>query len=252
MSDTRLLIIFEPILTVYLLIFLFVLIGPYFFPLDLSDQDSTLINLPPGYNMMKVPEEMKGKIADIAAGNTYGIGLDTDGKLHTWGVTRITDKIDIADIPEEVRNAEIKMLAAGSDHAVALDVNGQLYVWGNTRLQQDKYGSDMTKAMKNAAKGKFDEEWDIIQLEASNQFSAAVSSDGTLYLWGNGNTADVKVKKEYGLRYARHQWSADHGAGTSHVSRYEDHIAHDVCRQCLLLADGGLGSKGFSAQGLGV
>ena len=54
----------------------------------------------------------------------------------------------------------------------------------------------MTKAMKNAANGKADKEWDIIQLEASNQFSAAVSSDGTLYLWGNGNTADVKVKKE--------------------------------------------------------
>ncbi len=184
-------------LSIYILIFLFVTIGPQFFPLDLSDQDSTLINLPPGYSMMKLPEEMQGKIADIAPGKTYGIGLDTDGHLHTWGVTRITEKIDIADIPEEVRNAEIKMMAAGADHAVALDANGQIHVWGNTRLQQDKFSSDMTKAMKNAEKGKADEEWDIIQLEASNQFSAAVSSDGTLYLWGNANTADVKVKSKY-------------------------------------------------------
>lgn len=184
-------------LSVYILIFLFVTVGPRFFPLDLSDQDSTLTNLPPGYNMMKLPEAMHGKIADIAAGGTYGIGLDTDGNLHTWGTTRITDKIDIAEIPEEVHNADIKLLAAGSDHAVALDTNGQLYVWGNTRLQQDKYSSDMNKLMKNAANGKADEEWDIIQLEASNQFSAALSSDGTLYLWGNSNTADVKVKKQY-------------------------------------------------------
>ncbi len=190
-------------LTVFILIFLFVSVGPYFFPLDLSDQDSTLINLPPGYNMMKVPDALKNGVADIAPGNTYGIGLDQDGHIHTWGVTRITDKIDIADIPEEVRNAELTMIAAGSDHAVALDVNGQLHVWGNTRLQQDKFTSDMNKAMKNAAKGKADKEWDIIQLEASNQFSAAVSSDGTLHIWGNGNMADVKIRKQYQGKVAK-------------------------------------------------
>ena len=190
-------------LTVFILIFLFVTVGPYFFPLDLSDQDSTLINLPPGYSMMKLPKEMDGKVADIAPGNTYGIGLDTDGKIHTWGVTRITDKIDLKDIPEEVQNAEIVRLAAGADHVVAMDVNGQMYVWGNTRLQQDKYSSDMNKYMKDAAKGKANEEWDIIQLEASNQFSAALSSDGTLHLWGNSNMADVKIRKQYQGKVAK-------------------------------------------------
>ena len=190
-------------LSVFILIFLFVTVGPHFFPLDLSDQDSTLINLPPGYSMMKLPEEMKGNVADIAPGNTYGIGLDGNGKIHTWGVTRITDKIDLKDIPEEVQNAEIVRLAAGADHVVAMDVNGQMYVWGNTRLQQDKYSSDMNKYMKNAAKGKTDEEWDIIQLEASNQFSAALSSDGTLHLWGNSNMADVKIRKQYQGKVAK-------------------------------------------------
>ena len=204
-------------LSVYILIFLFVTIGPRFFPLDLSDQDSTLTNLPPGYNMMKLPEEMNGKIADIAAGGTYGIGLDTDGKLYTWGTTRITEKIDIADVPEEVRAADIKMLAAGADHAVALDANGQLYVWGNTRLQQNKFGSDMTKYMKNAASGKTDEEWDIIQLEASNQFSAAVSSDGSVYMWGNGNSADVKVKKQYNGNVAKIALTTD-----AHIALLKD------------------------------
>ena len=46
-------------LSVFILIFAFVLIGPYYWKLDLSEQDSTLINLPPGYNMMTLPEEMK-------------------------------------------------------------------------------------------------------------------------------------------------------------------------------------------------
>lgn len=184
-------------LTGFILIFLFVLIGPRYWVLDLSEQDSTLINLPPSSDFMAVPSEMNGQIVDIAAGRTYGIGVAKDGKIHTWGYTRITDKVNLADVPKEVQEADIIQLAAGEDHAVALSADGQIYVWGNTRLQQGKFSADMTKAMKAAAKGEKAENWDIIQLEASNQFSAALSSDGTLYLWGNSNMADIKIRSQY-------------------------------------------------------
>ena len=181
----------------FILIFLFVLIGPSYWKLDLSEQDSTLINLPPSNNFMAVPSELNGNIRDIAAGRTYGIGVGQDGKIHSWGHTRVTDKVDISKIPQEVLDADIVSLAAGEDHAVALSSDGQIYVWGNTRLQQGKFSTEMTKAMKAAAKGEKNPDWDIIQLEASNQFSAALSSDGTLYLWGNTNMADIKLRKEY-------------------------------------------------------
>ena len=181
----------------FILIFLFVLIGPSYWKLDLSEQDSTLINLPPSNNFMAVPSELNGNIRDIAAGRTYGIGVGQDGKIHSWGHTRVTDKVDISKIPQEVLDADIIALAAGEDHAVALSSDGQIYVWGNTRLQQGKFSTEMTKAMKAAAKGEKNPDWDIIQLEASNQFSAALSSDGTLYFWGNTNMADIKLRKEY-------------------------------------------------------
>lgn len=179
-------------LTGFILVFLFVLIGPHYWVLDLSEQDSTLINLPPSNNMMKIPSALKGKVRDIASGRTYGVGVDTDGDIYTWGHTRITEKIDIAKIPDEVKKVDLVMFAAGDDHVVAMDENKQLYVWGNTRLQQGNFTSEMKKEMK-----KPDKSWDIIQLEASNQFSAALSSDGTLYLWGNTNLADIKLRKQY-------------------------------------------------------
>ena len=179
-------------LTGFILVFLLVLIGPRFWVLDLSDQDSSLVNLPPGNNMMSIPSALRGKIRDIAAGRTYGVAVDTDGELFTWGHTKITDKIDIANIPDEVRKADLVMFAAGDDHVAAMDENRQLYVWGNTRLQQGNFTNEMKKGMKNP-----DDSWDIIQLEASNQFSAALSSDGTLYLWGNPNLADIKLRKQY-------------------------------------------------------
>ena len=186
-------------LFVFLAIFAFVMIGPKYWVLDLSEQDATLVNLPPSDDMMAVPEAMlKAGVADIAAGNTYGIGTDVNGELYIWGHTRITDKIDVANIPEEVRAADISMIAAGTDHVVALAEDGQVYVWGNTRLKQDKFSNDMEKAMKKGGK-----DWEVIQLEASNQFSAIVTSDGNCYLWGNGNMADVKIRSKYEGKVAK-------------------------------------------------
>ncbi len=180
-------------MVVFLLILVFVLIGPMIWKIDLSAADSTLTNLAPSQSMLKLPKALVNNgIADIGCGKTFGVGIDEQGQLYTWGDTRISDKVNIADVPEEVHNADIELLAVGDDHAVALDVNGEVYVWGNTRLQQDKFSNDMKKAMKAGG-----EDWDIIQLEASNQFSGALSSNGVLYLWGNSNMADIKIKKEY-------------------------------------------------------
>lgn len=186
-------------LIVFLSIFVFVMVGPKFWPLDLSDQDASLVNLPPSNNMMTIPEQLlKTGITDIASGNTYGIGTDVNGEIYMWGHTRITDKIDVSNIPDEVLSADIVSIAAGTDHVVALAEDGQVYVWGNTRLKQDKFSKEMEKAMKKGG-----EDWDVVQLEASNQFSAIVCSDGNLYLWGNGNMADIKLRSKYEGKIAK-------------------------------------------------
>lgn len=56
----------------------------------------------------------------------------------------------------------------------------------------------MKKAMKAGG-----DDWNVIQLEASNQFSAIVCSDGNLYLWGNGNMADIKIRSKYQGKIAK-------------------------------------------------
>jgi len=178
-------------LIIFFCIFLFVMIGKIYFPLDLSYQDNTQMNVPPGNNLMTVPAGLAGKVQDIAPGTTYAVGCDTDGKVYIWGHTRITDAIDLADIPEEVMNAKIVKLAAGYDHVVAMDDKGMLYVWGNTRLNQAKFPDDMNMAFQ------FKKNLGIKQIEAGYQFSAAVAENGTLYLWGNGNMADIKLKTDY-------------------------------------------------------
>ena len=186
-------------LIVFLAIFVFVMVGPHIWVLDLSEQDSTLTNLPPSSNMMQVPKALLDNgVKDISSGNTYGVGIDNKGELYTWGHTRITDKIDVANIPDEIKSADLVQIAAGTDHVVAVDTDGEVYVWGNTRLQQDKFSNDMKKAMKAGGA-----DWDVVQLEAGNQFSAIVCSDGNLYLWGNGNMADIKIRSKYQGKVAK-------------------------------------------------
>ena len=51
-------------LIVFLVIFLIVLIGPIFNPIDLSEKEETQINVAPGLNMMKVPDGLKGNVKE--------------------------------------------------------------------------------------------------------------------------------------------------------------------------------------------
>lgn len=178
-------------LIIFLCIFLFVMIGPKFFVLDLSYQDNTQTNVPPTLSMLSVPDELDGNIKDLTPGTTFGVGVDNDGHLYTWGYTRITEVIDVGVIPQEVKDAKIEHIAAGYDHIAAIDDAGNVYVWGNDRLGQTNLPSEITTAMLMKKNLNFK------QLEAGFQFSAALTEDGNLYVWGNQNMADIKVRSAY-------------------------------------------------------
>ena len=176
---------------IFLFILLFVVIGPLVLPIDLGYQDNTQQNVPPGFNMMSVPKELDGYLRMIAPGPTYGVGVDNNGKVHTWGHLRVTNVITLEDIPEEVKNSNIVDVASGYDHIVAMDDAGAMHIWGNTRLGQAQLPNDMASAIRKG------EPLNIVQIEAGNQFSVALNADGHLYLWGNTNLNDIKIKKAY-------------------------------------------------------
>ena len=149
----------------------------------------------PGYYMMDVPKQLISEgIQDIIAGPTYGFGLSNTGKIYSWGYTRVSDSIDMKDIPAELTDGsvDIAFLAAGSDHAVAIDTENNFYFWGNTRLRQDQYesNSELNMALRRG-------DLEIKQLEAGNQFSIILDTAGNVYLWGNpsGNELDCRDKE---------------------------------------------------------
>ena len=177
-------------LVLLILIMLFVFIAPSFVVLDLGEQDSTLVNVSPGYSMMDYPEELENEgIADISVGSNFSAGVDMNGNVYVWGKTKVSRVIDVADVPKEVQKAKITQIAAGFDHIVAVDDKGTVYCWGNARLGQTKLPQELSE------NNRF-HNFKITKVFASHQFSAALTDDNRLLLWGNANFADIGIDKE--------------------------------------------------------
>lgn len=177
-------------LVLLILIMLFVFIAPSFVVLDLGEQDSTLVNVSPGYSMMDYPKELENEdIADISVGSNFSAGVDMNGNVYVWGKTKVSRVIDVADVPKEVQKAKITQIAAGFDHIVAVDDKGTVYCWGNARLGQTKLPQELSE------NNRF-HNFKITKVFASHQFSAALTDDNRLLLWGNANFADIGMDKE--------------------------------------------------------
>ena len=178
-------------LCLLILIALLVFIAPNFVILDLGEQDSTLMNISPGFSIMNYPRALeKNGIADISVGNNYAVGADKAGHVYAWGKTRVSSVINLSDIPEEVLNAKIVKVSAGSDFILALDERGTVYGWGNNRLRQLVLPDEIDSNNRM-------HEFGIKEIHASDQFSAALTDDGRVFLWGNGNFVDLSFREEF-------------------------------------------------------
>ena len=193
-------------LLIFLAMFLFMLIGPLFFPLDLSYIEESQKNVSPGLNMMSVPRGLASQIKSISTQSKFTVGLSQDGKVYLWGDTKLLS-VDIGEIPEEVKNVKIVHAAAGSDHVIAIAEDGAVYGWG-----QNGNGQYGPVPQENAAlqfmytyapgiilNGKLDVT-QIKQLVCGKQVTAIVMNDGSAYLWGNHsngatNMSQIKTQK---------------------------------------------------------
>lgn len=178
-------------LTVIVSMFLFVFLGPLFDPIDLSYAETLHKNLSPSYDMMSIPSALAEDVRQISSYSSFSLGLDNAGNVYTWGKTYLKDVgIDIADIPEDVRNSRIVHAAAGIDHAVAITEDGRVLCWG--AYDNGQYGRSGT--MIAMAQPQPDEliigtidAANVRQLVCGNQVTAILMNDGSAYLWGNYN-----------------------------------------------------------------
>lgn len=170
-------------LIIFSFIFLAVIIGPLIQPVDLQYAETSQENVSPGLNMMKFPGEIDGNVKSISVGPTYSVAIDGNGKVHTWGKTKISPKIDIEKLPRI--NGKVKKVSAGVDHALALTESGEVIAWGSKRQGQIDVPMEVNK-LRN-----------VKDIEAGYQLSILVTEDGETIHFGNTNNNDYNENHEY-------------------------------------------------------
>ena len=182
------------VFSVFLVLFMFlvVLIGPLFMP-KYSDSytEVTLKNMPPCMSMTAVPAELKNDIKMIDSYGAFSVGLSNQGKVYVWGSTAVgATGINLADIPQEVKDANIVLVAAGLDHIIAFGDDGRYYGWGSNRFAQYERtetvleNPNLEPVPEIIANGEIDVT-QIKKLKCGYQATALLMNDGTLYVWGN-------------------------------------------------------------------
>ncbi|MBQ1820668.1 MAG: ABC transporter permease subunit [Clostridia bacterium] len=186
-------------LIVVFLMFCFVIFAPKFMK-NYSDSytEITMKNVPPTLSMMSVPTQMqKEGIRSIDGYGPFSIGVSNAGNVYIWGATQInTSGIDISEIPQEVKDANILYAACGIDHCIAIDDKGKIYGWGNNRLGQFGYTEEaendpsIVVMPQELHDNGIEDVTQIKKLTCGWQCTAILMNDGTLYIWGNMHTYD--------------------------------------------------------------
>ncbi len=120
----------------------------------------------------------------IAAGGRHSLALCSDGKIYIWG--------DNIPTPKSIRmpsNAAITAIAAGQNHSLALDCEGRVYAWGANTWGQLGLGDNNTSPQATPALVSLPTK--AIAIAAGTAHSLALSSDGTLYAWGENTCGQL-------------------------------------------------------------
>lgn len=174
-------------LIIFVVIFLVVLIGPLFNPIDLSDKEETQTNVAPGMKMLDVPDELQGNVKEISVGSTFSVGVDNDGNVYIWGYTKVSNKNDLAEMmPSKEELGKVVSVSAGYDHVMALNDEGEVFCWGSDRMGQCQIPVEVS-GQKN-----------FKQIAAGYQISYALTESGEIIGWGNENLNDIRLTRRNG------------------------------------------------------
>lgn len=143
------------------------------------------------------PEPIAGlkNIIAIAAGKNFSMALESDGSVWAWGDNQYGQigaghiSITYSLIPNKVVNlSEIVSIQAGEYHSVALDVNGSVWTWG-----QNNYGQLGTGTFSQSVYSprKVEDLSNINTITTSNKHTFALSSDGSLWAWGDNSSGQI-------------------------------------------------------------
>ncbi|MCL2557917.1 MAG: hypothetical protein FWE09_05510, partial [Treponema sp.] len=162
----------------------------------------------------------------ISGGQWHSVAINEEGQLFAWGSnfwgqlgtgadvgsgdlendSTSTSNINSRANPVDVAGIKWATASAGYTHTLAITEDGELYAWGsnvNGKLGVTlESGNRSAVPLKVTVEGEEGLEWEMAS--AGRSHSAAITTDGRLFVWGqnnqgqigNGGGADVTVPTE--------------------------------------------------------
>ena len=133
----------------------------------------------------------------IATGGGYLMAIKTDGTLWTWGNNGYgqlgINNTANRSIPVTTfaGGNDWKIVGGGYNHTTAIKTDGSLWVWG--RNAQGQLGTnDLTQRNTPVTTFVGGNTWKTIgNLNGATEATAAIKTDGTLWVWGQGRRIGV-------------------------------------------------------------
>ncbi len=167
----------------FLFVFLLSFIGSILYPLEETYTELTHANLRPGANYLDFPNDLPlDDIKKISSGISFSAAITNDGKFYLWGTEANKEQQNVSgyifDIPQGVKENKIVDIACGGNHIFAIDENNNFYAWGYN-------GNDQLEVPDNVKRALEDTSLSVVQIEAMSNWTALLSSDGNVHIWGS-------------------------------------------------------------------
>lgn len=179
---------------------------------------------------MVVVTPIATNIVQIAAGKFHSLALTSEGKVLSWGQNTYgqlgRDSYETF-YPHHVQDNtgveldSIVKIAAGTFHSMALDEDGRVITFGyNVQGQlgnKSELESDVN--LNYVIDGNDDELNNIVDIKSGPYHCVALSQDGHVYTWGQGNYGRLGVGSIRNYRYAVMVQTGDDGVPLTNVTK---------------------------------
>ena len=145
------------------------------------------------------PEQVGGDYdwQQIWAGRYHSIALKKNRALWSWGLNDM-GQIGIGGSTNENRNTQQligsdrwQLVSGGGEHTLGIRADGSLWAWGSNGSGQLGIGDASTNNENAPVQVGEDTDWATVS--AGYDYSLAIKTDGTLYVWGANSSGQLGI-----------------------------------------------------------